>query len=98
MLHAGLRLMAATLLLMLCGCSPYGLPPASRHELPRRLSELGLYADLRAGSVVEDVRPYRPSFALWSDGASKRRWIRLPAGARIDTSDMDAWRFPVGTE
>jgi len=66
--------------------------------LPRRLSELGIYADLRTGAVVDGVRAYRPTFALWSDGASKRRWIRLPPGEVIDTRDMDAWRFPVGTE
>lgn len=80
------------------GCSPYGLPPASRHPLPERITELGLYADARAGTVADGVRAYRPSFALWSDGASKRRWIRLPAGSTIDTSDIDSWRFPVGTE
>jgi hypothetical protein len=34
---------------------------------------------------------------LWSDAADKRRFMRLPAGARIDTSDMDHWIFPVGT-
>lgn len=82
--------------LLLCACSPYDLPPASRHELPQRLSELRGYTDLRSGAV--GLRPYRPSFALWSDGASKRRWIRLPEGEAIDTSDLDAWRFPVGTE
>lgn len=100
MLHAGLRLIAAALVLTLtpCGCAAYRLPPPQRHQLPRQLSELGLYDDLRAGSVVADVRPYTPAFALWSDGATKRRWIRLPQGARIDSSNMDAWRFPVGTE
>jgi hypothetical protein len=53
---------------------------------------------MRTGAVVESVRAYRPSFALWSDGASKRRWIRLPPGDTIDTTDVDSWRFPVGTE
>jgi hypothetical protein len=44
------------------------------------------------------VLPYRPQFELWSDGASKRRWISLPPGTRIDTSDMDSWEFPQGTK
>lgn len=83
---------------MLWTCTPYKLPPGSGGALPQRVSELGLYADLRAGTVVDDVRAYRPTFALWSDGAQKRRWIRLPAGHTIDTADMNAWRFPVGTE
>lgn len=85
-------------LILLGSCSPYALPPASRFTLPNRISELGVYSDLRAGTVADGARPYRPSFALWSDGASKRRWIRLPAGATIDTADMNSWRFPVGTE
>jgi hypothetical protein len=40
---------------------------------------------------------YAPRFQLWSDGADKRRWLWLPPGTRIDTSDMDAWVFPAGT-
>jgi len=43
------------------------------------------------------VRPFAPSFVLWSDGAEKQRWIELPAGAQIDTSDMNRWSFPIGT-
>jgi mono/diheme cytochrome c family protein len=35
---------------------------------------------------------------LWSDGASKRRWIALPPGTKIDTTDPDFWIFPVGTK
>jgi hypothetical protein len=34
---------------------------------------------------------------LWSDGATKRRWISLPPGTAIDGSDPEAWIFPVGT-
>jgi hypothetical protein len=41
---------------------------------------------------------YEPGFKLWSDGAAKRRWIRLPPQTQIDTSDMDNWVFPVGTK
>jgi hypothetical protein len=35
---------------------------------------------------------------LWADGATKTRWILLPAGSKIDTTDMDHWKFPVGTK
>ena len=63
--------------------------------LPARLSETGLYQ--RPGVLAEDVLAYRPAFELWADGADKRRYLRLPPGAVIDTSDMDAWRFPEGT-
>ena len=40
---------------------------------------------------------FTPNHALWSDGATKRRWIALPAGTSIDKSDPDAWQFPRGT-
>ena len=62
---------------------------------PARLSATGLYrAD---GTVDPRNRPFAPQYPLWTDGATKRRWIRLPEGATIDVSDVDAWRFPPGT-
>jgi mono/diheme cytochrome c family protein len=57
----------------------------------------GLYADLRTETLAEGVMEYAPRFELWSDGAEKRRWLYLPPGTQIDTSDMDGWVFPVGT-
>lgn len=41
---------------------------------------------------------FTPQYPLWSDGATKRRWISLPAGAAIDASRPAAWEFPVGTK
>jgi hypothetical protein len=43
------------------------------------------------------VRPFSPQYPLWSDGATKQRWVWLPRGKTIDASDAEAWRFPVGT-
>ena len=48
--------------------------------------------------MAEGVDAYRPQFELWSDGAEKHRWIALPAGKTIDTSNMDDWDFPSGTK
>jgi len=71
----------------------------SSHLGPQeRLSQTGLYADIAAGKTMDDLVEYRPAYPLWADGADKRRWMRLPPGARIDTSDPDHWRFPVGTQ
>lgn len=61
-----------------------------------RLSEAGLYADIAAARIAPDAIEFEPVHALWSDGLDKRRWLRLPAGARIDASDMDSWQFPAG--
>jgi hypothetical protein len=55
-----------------------------------------LYADVSHDVTGAGVRAYEPAFALWSDGASKRRWVSLP-DAPIDTSNPDDWSFPVGT-
>jgi hypothetical protein len=61
-----------------------------------RLSETGLYRDFAARELAPDLVEFTPAFPLWSDGSRKTRWLRLPPGARIDTSAMDDWRLPVG--
>lgn len=63
--------------------------------MPERLSETGLYA--ADGTIDPRNRIYEPQYPLWTDGADKARWIRLPDGMPIDTSDLDAWKFPAGT-
>lgn len=65
--------------------------------LPAVLSATGLYAE-DGVSLGEGVRTYEPQFKLWTDTADKRRWIYLPPGSQIDTSDMDSWVFPPGTK
>ena len=72
-----------------------GVDGSYRPRLPERLSETGLY--LADGRVDPRNRPFSPQYPLWTDGADKSRWVRLPRGARIDVSDPDAWRFPAGT-
>jgi hypothetical protein len=57
----------------------------------------GLYSDWSSKTVAPDVNEYVPGLEAWSDGAEKTRWIALPLGQKIDTSDMDEWTFPVGT-
>jgi hypothetical protein len=84
------------------GCASYrrcsAPPPALLAALPVRLSETGLFVDTRRELLGAGVRAYRPAFALWSDGADKRRWVALPEGAPIDTSDAEEWSFPTGTK
>jgi hypothetical protein len=36
-------------------------------------------------------------YPLWADGATKDRFVYIPKCATIDTTDMDHWKFPVGT-
>ncbi len=65
---------------------------------PTELRCTGLYLDWKTKTVAPGVRLYDPGLHLWSDGASKTRWIYLPPGTKIDTSNMDQWSFPKGTK
>ena len=62
---------------------------------PARLSETGLFSD--GAGIADGVRPFSPQYPLWTDGASKRRWIYLPSGTAIDGRQLLEWDFPVGT-
>lgn len=65
--------------------------------LPKNLSETGLYASGSTTEIHPEAHPYSPQYPLWTDGAAKRRWLRLPEGKPIDATDPDDWQFPVGT-
>jgi hypothetical protein len=71
------------------------LPDASLD--PMTLAETGLYSDPTAETLAPGVFEYEVNYDLWADGATKRRFVYLPAGAAIDTSDMDFWHLPEGT-
>jgi hypothetical protein len=87
---------------LVMGCQPYrvcdDVNASAVTRLPERLSQTGLYAPGSTTTIASGVRSFRPRFELWSDGASKQRFIQLPAGAQVDTSDMDAWQFPIETK
>ena len=68
---------------------PGGGPPLD--EIPPTLEATGLFAPT-------GVHEFSPQWHLYSDGATKRRWISLPPNAQIDTTKPDYWRFPVGTK
>jgi hypothetical protein len=72
-------------------CAGAAVPPGT-------LECTGLYADLATKVLAAGVESYAPAVALWSDGAEKERWVSLPAGGIIDTSNANEWVFPVGTK
>jgi hypothetical protein len=65
---------------------------------PRFLSETGLYANVAKLKIDARNRTFSPQYPLWSDGATKRRWVRLPEGSRINVADLAKWELPVGTK
>lgn len=87
---------------LLQGCETfhYCEPPSQSRidAAPERLSETGLFVDLASRALAAGVRPFRPEFELWSDGATKQRWVYLPPGETIDALEMDDWQLPVGTK
>lgn len=73
-------------------------PPPPDVAPPTGLAATGLCVDTACTELAPDVLEFKPRWQLWSDGAVKRRWIYLPAGTTIDTTDQDYWKFPVGTK
>ena len=98
---ASLRLFLAVALaaIVALAASPNraGVPPdTQRTRAPERLEDTGLYSDALALVVDPAHISFSPQYPLWTDGATKHRWISIPEGASIDASDPDAWSFPVG--
>ena len=65
---------------------------------PRLLSETGLYSDATKLKIDPRNRVFSPQYPLWSDGATKRRWVQLPVGSQINVADLAKWELPVGTK
>ncbi len=66
--------------------------------VPVALACTGLYSDWPTLTVAPDVQAYQPGASMWVDGATSLRWIWLPPGTKIDTTDPNNWVFPVGTK
>ncbi|MEL6832698.1 MAG: PQQ-dependent sugar dehydrogenase [Bacteroidota bacterium] len=71
---------------------------------PAKLSELGVFTDLESLTPVAGIIPYDVQSPLWSDRATKKRWIALPndgtfdnASEQIQFRSKQDWDFPVGT-
>ncbi len=88
---------AMLMLLFVLLRSGEAVPQVSPAKPPQMLQETGLYSDFAALQVNPRHLAFSPQYPLWTDGATKRRWISLPPGSAIDASDPDAWAFPVGT-
>ncbi|HSH91465.1 MAG TPA: hypothetical protein VK996_15875 [Ramlibacter sp.] len=86
--------MFASRLLLVAACLAGPLQAA---ELPRLLSETGLFAKGSITQVRAGIVTFSPQYPLWSDGAEKRRWMLLPPGTHIDATRPGAWQFPRGT-
>lgn len=71
---------------------------ASLDGLPTDLACTGLFAEGSSDKIADGIYSFTPAYTLWSDNAGKARWVKLPAGQRIDSSDQSRWRFPLNTK
>ncbi len=66
-------------------------------QFPLTLSATGLFSDTANLVPAPGMIEYEVTTPLWSDGASKRRWVALPGTEQIEFDTTGAWSFPVGT-
>jgi len=81
--------------------------PKAQAEFPRKLSETGLFADVKTLTPEKGLVPYSVNSELWSDGATKERFLAIPGTAKIEfetvtypqpaPGSVPGWRFPDGT-
>jgi len=93
------RLVAIVLTVVIGGvASAAAAGDTSAPAAPAKLSETGLYLDIATYRVDPRNFPFEPQYPLWTDGADKSRWIRLPEHSAIDASDTSRWVLPVGAK
>jgi uncharacterized repeat protein (TIGR03806 family) len=82
------------------GPAIYALEPAVAgiaSSVPERLADTGC---LRADSLQQPVPaavPFAVNASFWADGATKTRYLSLPAGERITIASNGDWEVPRGT-
>ena len=87
--------------------APTKHPPKFEPGFPRKLSETGLFADTAKLTPEKGLIPYSVNAELWSDGATKERFIAIPGEGQIEfetvvypqpaPGSVPGWRFPNGT-
>ncbi len=97
---AALAAAAATL----AGCSGGTAPPGTPAvivtlgaKLPGRLSETGLFADIRTLAAAAGGFAYKVRWPHWCDGATAVRHAFLPAGGRLAVAADGSFLFPDGS-
>jgi uncharacterized repeat protein (TIGR03806 family) len=87
--------------------TPAPPPPANAAKFPHKLSETGLFVSTRDLKPAVGLIPYSVNAELWSDGASKERYLAIPGDGKIEyetvtypqpaPGSVPGWRFPDNT-
>lgn len=64
---------------------------------PQTLREFGFFLDSAGQTPGPGVHPYELNTPLFSDYASKQRWVYVPAGQTATYSEDGVFDFPVGS-
>jgi uncharacterized repeat protein (TIGR03806 family) len=72
-------------------------PRQDAPPFPRLLSETGLFSSVAENKPDPGLIPYTVNAPLWSDGATKERFIGLPGHESIGFKVKGGWDFPDGT-
>jgi uncharacterized repeat protein (TIGR03806 family) len=64
--------------------------------IPPTLSATGCF-DPKDGRVADSLFPYDVRMELWSDGATKQRWLYVPEGQKIGMNLSGGWEAPAGS-
>lgn len=82
------------------GWSLLAIGPSGVREpssLPARLSQTGCFDAQRNWQPASGVLPFEVNSPLWSDGASKERFLALPDGKQIHIEANGDWTLPIGS-
>ena len=70
-------------------------PPAAR--FPEKLSATGFYGSTAKREAAKGFESYAVNVHLWSDGAAKDRFVKVPEGKSIAFRPGGAFDVPIGT-
>ena len=82
----------------------FNLPATYAGSLPLLLSQTGVFSNTPSMAPVAGLVPYTPTVPLWSDGASKTRYLAVPKNGgpptpaqQVAFAPTGTWTFPAGT-
>jgi uncharacterized repeat protein (TIGR03806 family) len=77
---------------------------AGTAQPPALLSQVAAFSNLSTLTPRSGLIPYTVNSPLWTDGASKQRWLAVPNDGTADTAaekitftETGAWQFPKGS-
>ncbi len=71
-------------------------PTTAVPSFPTSVSATGCLADMATRMPAASLIPFEVRTPLWSDGATKRRFLILPGSETVGFTTEGAWQLPVG--